>query len=155
MKKSIGLLFTAVLAAGLMVGCNSSNNNNNNNGLGSNCGAPPNGFQIIYPQNNAPHVPSGKANTLYVAANPALVAGNSYNFFVVQSNNNQQFSSQFATYTGSGIPNPHNSPVPGSTVYVAFLATPIGPFQGVNLYWNDGGTGCNPNVIVSSFTTGS
>jgi hypothetical protein len=153
MKNSIGLLLVTALAAGLMAGCN-SNNSNNNNGFGTNCGAPPNGFQILYPQNNAPHVPPNNANAIYVAANPALVVGNSYNFFVVQSNGNQQFTSQFAKFSGS-IPNPHNTPTPGSTVYVSNLVvSPIGPSQSVNLYWNNGGTGCTPNVIVSSYTTG-
>lgn len=157
MKKTIGLLFACVVAAALVAGCNNSNNNNSVPGAGTNCGKPPNGFQIIYPQNNAPHVPSNNANTIFVAANPALVVGNSYNFLVVQSNGNQQFSGNFVQYSGSlsQIPKPHNTPTAGSTVYYANLASPIGPFQGVNLFWNDGGTGCTPNFIVSTFTTGS
>jgi hypothetical protein len=154
MKKSIGLLFATALAAGLVAGCN-NNSSNNNNGFGTNCGGPPAGFQIIYPQNNAPRVPAVNANTIFVAANPALVVGNSYNFSVVQSNGNQQFSGPFTKITGSvQIPKPHNSPAPGSTLYFTNLGSPIGPLQGVNLFWNDGGTGCTPNVIVSAFTTG-
>lgn len=152
MKKSLGLLFAGAVAIALAAGCNSGSNNGNN-GFGTNCGAPPKGFQILYPQNNAPHVPPNNANAIYVAANPPLVAGNSYNFFVVQSNNNQQFSGNFATYTGP-IPKPHNSPSAGSKVYVSYFRAPIGPLQSVNLYWNNGGTGCTPNVIVSSYTTG-
>ncbi|MGA8534060.1 MAG: hypothetical protein WB615_08130 [Candidatus Tumulicola sp.] len=152
MQKSIGILFATALTAGLMAGCSNSNGNNNN-GFGTNCGGPPNGFQILYPRNNAGKVPPNNANAIYVAAKPALVVGNSYNFFVVQSNGNQQFTSQFATYNGS-IPSPHNTPVAGSTVYVTYPPNPIGPLQSANLYWNDGGTGCTPNVIVSSFTTG-
>ncbi len=152
MKKSIAFLFGTALAAALVAGCSNSNNNNNN-GFGTNCGSPPNGFQILYPRNGAGKVPPAQANSIYVAANPALAVGNSYNFFAVQSNGNQQFTSQFATYTGT-IPSPHNSPSPGSTVYVAnIVSSPIGPLQSVNLYWNDGGTGCTPNIVVSSFTT--
>ena len=52
MKKSIGLIFVSVLAAALVAGCNSGSNNNNN-GFGTNCGAPPQGFQVLYPRNNA------------------------------------------------------------------------------------------------------
>jgi hypothetical protein len=152
MKKSLAFLFAAGLTAVVMTGCNSSSNNNNN-GFGTNCGAPPKGFQILYPRNNAGKIPPGNANSLYVAANPALIVGNSYNFLAVQSNGNQQFTSGFATYNGP-IPSPHNSPSPGSTIYVAnVVVSPIGPLQTVNLYWNNGGTGCTPNVLVSSFTT--
>ena len=153
MKKSFGLLFAGALTAALVAGCNSGNNNNTPLGFGTNCGPPPNGFQILYPRNNAPRVPPGQANAIYVAANPPLVVGNSYNFFVSQSNGNQQFTSTFATFNGQ-IPAPHNSPAPGSTIYVAnIVVSPIGPSQTVNLLWNDGGTGCTPNAIVSSYTT--
>ncbi len=152
MKKSLAFLFAAALTTALTAGCN-SNNNNNNNGFGTNCGAPPKGFQILYPRNNAGRVPPNNANAIYVAANPPLVSGNSYNLFIVQSNGNTQFTSTFATYTGP-IPSPHNSPAPGSTVYLSNVnVSPIGPSQSVNVFWNNGGTGCTPNVIVSSFTT--
>jgi hypothetical protein len=154
MKKSIGLIFATAIAAGLLAGCNNGSSSNNN-GFGTNCGGPPNGFQILYPKNGATRVPPVNANSIYVAANPALVVGNSYNFFVVQSNGNQQFSGGFTRLSGSyTIPNPHNTPTPGSTVYLANInVSPIGPLQTVNLYWNDGGTGCTPNVIVDSYTT--
>ena len=151
MKKSIGLLFACLLTAALVAGCSNSSNNNNNNGVGTNCGGPPNGFQMLYPRNGATKIgPSLQA--IYVAANPALTTGNSYNFLPVTNNGTLPYSSQFATYNG-GIPNPHNTPTPGSTVYVAQLLYPIGPLQTVQLYWNDGGTGCTPNFIVSTFST--
>jgi len=153
MKKSIGLIFVSVLAAALVAGCNGSGSNNNNNGFGTNCGGPPNGFQVLYPRNGAPRVPPGNAGGVYVAAKPPLVVGNSYNFLPVVQSGALPFTSTFATYNGS-IPNPHTSPQPGSTVYFASFLYPIGPLQTVQLYWNDGGTGCTPNVIVSSFTTG-
>lgn len=152
MKKSIGLLFAGLLAGALVAGCNSSSSSNNN-GVGTNCGNPPTGFQILYPRNNAPHVPPGNAGAVYVAANPALPVGNSFNLLPVTSGGAQPFTSTFATYTGP-IPSPANSPTPGSTVYVTQFLYPIGPLQTVQLYWNDGGTGCTPNVIVSTFTTG-
>src|SRR5579863_6249463 len=135
MKKSIGLLFASLLTAALVAGCNNGNNGNNNNGVGTNCGGPPNGFQVLYPRNNASQIgPSLQA--IYVAANPPLISGNSYNFLPVTSNGTLPYSSQFATYNGP-IPSPHNSPTPGSTVYVAQLLYPIGPLQTVQLYWND------------------
>ncbi|MEO6834346.1 MAG: hypothetical protein ABI231_00330 [Candidatus Tumulicola sp.] len=152
MKKSVGIIFAAVLAAGLMAGCN-ANSSNNNNGLGSNCGGPPAGFQVLYPRPGAGAI-GPNVGGVYVAANPALPIGNSYNFLAVQSSGGGQGlnTSPFATYSGP-IPNPHNSPAPGSTVYTTAFQAPIGPLQTVNLYWNDGGTGCTPNVIVSSFST--
>lgn len=153
MNKSIGLIFASVLAAALVAGCNSSSSGNNNNGFGTNCGGPPNGFQVLYPRNNAPRVPPGNANAVYVAAKPPLVVGNSYNFLPVVQSGSLPYTSTFAT-TNQSIPNPHTSPQPGSTIYVAQFLYPIGPLQTVQLYWNDGGTGCTPNVIVSSFTTG-
>ncbi|HEY5425549.1 MAG TPA: hypothetical protein VIJ77_03275 [Candidatus Tumulicola sp.] len=153
MKKSIGILFSSLLAAGLLAGCNGSSSGNNNNGFGSNCGPAPSGFVVLYPRNGAPHIPSNNANAIFVASNPALPIGNAYTFFAVQSSGFQQRTSVFATYNGS-IPNPHTSPPPGSTVYEAQFQYPIGPLQGVNLYWNDGALRCTPNVIVSSFSTG-
>ncbi len=152
MKKSLVFLFAAALTTALTAGCN-SNNNNNNNGFGTACGAPPKGFQMLYPRNNAGKIPPGNANAIYVAFNPPLVVGNSYNLLASQSNGNQQFTNVFATYTGP-IPSPHNSPSPGSTVYVSQVTvSPIGPLQTVNLFWNNGGTGCTPNVIIGTFTT--
>jgi predicted small secreted protein len=150
MKKSIGFLFTAMLAAGLLAGCN-SNNSTTPPGVGTNCGNPPAGFQVLYPRPNAGAI-GPNVGGVYVAANPALPVGNSYDFFVVQTNGFTQHTSPFATYNGP-IPTPHKSPPPGSTVYVTQFLYPIGPLQGVNLYWNDGGTACTPNVIVSSFST--
>lgn len=152
MRKSIGFIFMSLLAAGLVAGCSNNNNNNSIPGAGTNCGGPPNGFQVLYPRNNANKINPGNAGAVYVAAKPALVVGNSYDFFASQSGGGQQFTSTFATYTGP-IPNPHNSPTPGATVYQTQFLYPIGPLQTVQLFWNDGGTGCNPNVLVSTFST--
>jgi len=153
MKKSIGLLFAASLVVALAAGCNNNSNSNNPPGTGTNCGAPPKGFQVLYPRNGAPRVPPNQAGAVYVAANPALAVGNSYNFLPVTGAGSQPFTSTFATYSGP-IPSPHVSPAPGSTIYITQFFYPIGPLQTVQLYWNDGGTGCTPNFIVSTFTTG-
>ena len=152
MKKALGFIFAGLLSAGLLAGCNGSSSNSNN-GFGTNCGKPPPGFQILYPRNNAPRVPPNNATAVYVAAKPPLVIGNSYNFLPVTSAGAQPYSSTFATYNGS-IPAPHNTPAPGSTVYITQFLYPIAPLTSVQLYWNDGGTGCTPNFLVSSFTTG-
>jgi predicted small secreted protein len=152
MKHSIGFIFTFVLAAALMAGCN-SNNNNTVPGAGTNCAGPPAGFQVLYPRDGARRVPTGNAYAVWVAAKPPLVVGNSYDFAPVTSAGALPTTSTFATYTGP-IPTPHDTPAPGATVYQTQFLYPIGPLQTVNLYWNDGGTGCNPNVVVSTFTTG-
>jgi hypothetical protein len=153
MKNSIGFFFTALLAAGLLTGCN--NSNNNNNGFGTNCGGPPAGFQVLYPRNGASRINPSTLIGVYVAANPALPVGNQFNFLASQSNGLSPGTSNFNTYTGP-IPNPHNAPAPGSTVYLTLFpaSLPVGPLTTVNLFWNDGGTGCTPNTIVSTFTTG-
>ena len=151
MKKSIASVFVSVLAAALLAGCNNNTSSNNNNGLGSNCGNPAPGFRLLYPRNNAPHV-SPSISAVYVAFNPTLPGGNSYNLAAQLSGGGSQFTSTFATYSGP-LPNPHN-PVPaGSTVYFTQFAYPIGPLQTVQLFWNDGGTGCTPNTVVGTFTT--
>ncbi|HEY1653552.1 MAG TPA: hypothetical protein VGF86_00385 [Candidatus Tumulicola sp.] len=153
MKKSIGFIFAGLLAAGITAGCNSNNNGTTIPGQGSNCGNPPSGFQLLYPRDNAGHIPPQNAVAVWVAAKPALVVGNSYDLAPVTSGGALPTTSTFATYNGP-IPNPHNSPAPGSTVYQTNFLYPIGPLQTVQLFWNDGGTGCNPNVIVGTFTTG-
>lgn len=153
MKKSIGIIFSVMLAAGLLAGCNGGGSNGGNNGFGTNCGGPPTGFQVLYPRPSAPHVPPNNSGSIYVAANPALTVGNSYNFLATVSGGGSIGTGNFATYNGS-IPNPHVSPAPGSTIYVASFLYPIGPLQTVQLFWNVGGSNCTPNVIVSTFTTG-
>jgi hypothetical protein len=139
----------AVAAVLLLTACN--NNSTNNNGFGSNCGGPPNSLQVIHPINGASKV-NPAIQGIFVATNGALPIGNQFNFLIVQSSGAQQFTSTFAHYTGA-IPKPYTSPPPGSTIYETAIPQPIGPLQSSNLYWNDGGTGCTPNVIVSSFTT--
>lgn len=155
MKTTIGFVFSVIAAAGLLAGCNGNGNNTTPPGTGSNCGGPPAGFQVLYPRNNAPHIPPNNGNAVYVAANPALVVGNSYDFNAVQSSGFTQFTSTFATTSIGNVPSPHASPAPGSTIYVTQMPYPVGPLQTVQLFWNDGGTGCNPNVLVSSYSTGS
>jgi len=154
MKTTIGFVFSVIAAAGLLAGCSNGNNNGTPPGTGSNCGNPPPGFQVLYPRNGAPRIPSNNANAVYAAAKPALVVGNSYDFFAVQSSGFTQYTSTFATTSLSNVPNPHASPAPGATIYVTQMPYPVGPLQTVQLFWNDGGTGCNPNVLVSSYSTG-
>jgi hypothetical protein len=153
MTKPFTYAFIAAAAAmTLLTGCN-NNSSNNNNGFGQNCGGPVNGLQVIHPINGSSHV-NPAIQAVYVAANATLPVGNQYNFFLVQSSGAQQYTSTFAHYTGP-IPKPYTSPPPGSTIYQTVIPQPVGPLQSVNLYWNNGGTGCTPNVIVSSFTTGT
>jgi hypothetical protein len=144
-------IVAAAAAMTLLTGCN-SNSGTNNNGFGQNCGGPVNGIQLIHPVNGSTHA-NPAVSAVYVAATSTLPVGNQYNFFVVQSSGAQQYTSTFAHYTGP-IPKPYTSPPPGSTIYQTIIPQPPGPLQSVNLYWNNGGTGCTPNTIVGSFTTG-
>lgn len=154
MKTTIGFIFSVVAAVGLLAGCNSNGNSSVPPGTGTNCGNPPPGVQVLYPRNNAPRVPVNNGNAVYIAAKPALTVGNSYDFFASQSSGFTQFTSTFATTSLSNVPTPHASPAAGATIYVTQMPYPVGPLQTVQLFWNDGGTGCNPNVLVSSYSTG-
>ena len=150
MKKSMGMVLSALAAAAMLAACNSGSNNTTP-GVGTNCNGPANGMIVLYPKPGAKNI-GANVGGVYVATKPALPAGNSYDFFVVQSNGATQYTSTFATYSGP-IPNPHVTPPAGYTVYATAFANLIGPLQTVNLYWNDGGTGCTPNNIVSTFST--
>ncbi|HEY3675489.1 MAG TPA: hypothetical protein VGK84_05815 [Candidatus Tumulicola sp.] len=152
MQKPFSYSSAAAVAALLLLTACNGNSSNNNNGFGTNCGGPVQNMQLIHPINGASKV-NPAIQAIFVSTSGALAIGNQYNFLIVQSSGAQQFTSTFARYTGT-IPSPHSSPPPGSTIYETVIPQPIGPLQSSNLYWNDGGTGCTPNVIVGSFTTG-
>jgi hypothetical protein len=152
MNKPLSFSLAAAAAVLLLAGCNNSTSTNNN-GFGQNCGGPVNNLQVLKPIDGSSRV-NPATTSIYVATNPSLPVGNQYNFLLVQSNGFQQYSSTFAKFTGT-IPKPYTRPAAGSTIYETIVPQPIGPLQSVNLYWNNGGTGCTPNVIVSSFTTSS
>jgi hypothetical protein len=95
---------------------------------------------------------------VYVSTKGQLPPSNNFNFFLVQSNGNSTFTGAFAGVSASQIPTPHASPSYANPVYYASSLPPsyiIGPSQAVSLYWNDGGTGCTPHTLVSSFRTKS
>jgi hypothetical protein len=152
MQKPFSFSSAAAIAAMLLLTACNNNSSSSNNGFGQNCGVPVNNLQVLHPINGASRV-NPAIGGIFVAANPALPVGNQYNFLIVQSSGAQQYTSTFAHYTGA-IPKPYTSPPPGSTIYETYIPQPIGPLQSVNLYWNNGGTGCTPNAIVSAFTTG-
>ncbi len=158
MKTSIGAIFAAAAAAGLLVGCN-GNNVSTPPGTGQNCGGPPssNQLEVLYPIPNSKKAPANLGN-IYVATKGALPPSNLFNFYLVQENGGSTFTGTFATISQSQIPNPHAKPTYSNPTYYASSLPPsyvIGPNQTVNLYWNDGGTGCTPHVLVSTFTTHS
>jgi hypothetical protein len=150
MMKRLTYSVAAAAALALLTACNNGSSTNNN-GFGQNCGGPVNNMQVLKPIDGSSHV-NPSVTSIFVATGSPLPVGNQYNFLLVQSGGFQQYTSTFAHYTGP-IPNPHASPAPGSTIYETVIPQPPGPLQGVNVYWNNGGTGCTPNVIVSSFTT--
>ncbi|HZY99918.1 MAG TPA: hypothetical protein VFE36_10125, partial [Candidatus Baltobacteraceae bacterium] len=165
MKRSIGVFLGAIAAAASLAACNNGNNNNNlPPGTGTNCGNPPFNMEVVYPKPNA-HKVAPNLGGVVVAFNQSLPSGNLYDLWVNQSNGQSQYTSNnsggpiygpgsgFTSYNVSKIPNPHATPTyPNPHYYVTFFQPnlPIGPAQAVNLYWNDGGLNCNPNVIVSS-----
>jgi hypothetical protein len=154
MKKSIGIFTVLLFAAGVLAACN-GNNNSTPPGTGSNCGGPPNQLEVLFPAPGSTSAPP-QLNNVYVSTNNQLPSSNSFNFFLTQSNGNQTFTSQFFGINPKAIPSPHATPsYPNPVYYASSLPVSyfIGPVQVVTLFWNDGGTGCNPHVPVSSFTT--
>lgn len=164
MKRSIGVLFGAVAAAVSLAACNNGNNNSIPPGTGTNCGSPPYQAEVLYP------IPNGKVppnvGGVVVAFSKALPSVNSYDLWVNQSNGASQFTSNinggpvygpgsgFTTIAYSKIPSPHaKATYPNPQYYLTLFNNPIGPSQAVNLYWNDAGLNCSPNVIISSFKT--
>jgi hypothetical protein len=157
MKKSLGAFFALFTAAMLVSACNGGNNAAAPPGTGQNCGGPPNNLEVLYPIPNSRNAPSALGN-VYVSTKGQLPPSNNFNFFLVQSNGNSTFTGAFAGVSASQIPTPHASPSYANPVYYASSLPPsyiIGPSQAVSLYWNDGGTGCTPHTLVSSFRTKS
>jgi hypothetical protein len=165
MKRSIGVIIGTLAAAVSLVACN---NNSSTSPIptpnGTNCGNPANNMEVLYP------IPNGKAapnvGGVVVAFDQTLPSGNQYDLWINQSNGSAQYTvnqngapvygmgSGFYSISVSNIPNPHKNPTFANPVYYATnFTSPIGPAQAVNVYWNDAGLGCNPNVIVSSFRT--
>lgn len=168
MKRSMRVFVGAVAAALTLAACNNGNNGNNiPPGGGTNCGSPPYNMEVLYPKPNAKKV-APNIGGVVVAFNKALPSNNQYDLIANQSNGQIQYTtnvsggpvygpgSGFTTIAYSKIPSPHaNATYPNPQYYVTLFQPnkPIGPAQAVNLYWNDAGLACNPNVIVSSFTT--
>jgi len=154
MKNSIGALFAILTAGGLLAACNNGSIAAPP-GSGSNCGGPPNQLEVLYPRPGARNVSDALGN-IFVSTKGQLPGSNQFNFFLTQANGASTFTSVFAGTSASQIPTPHATPsYSNPTYYVTSLPTSyiIGPSQSVNLYWNDGGTGCSPHFLVSSFKT--
>lgn len=166
MKKSIGVFLGTLATATLLAGCNNNGNNVVTPTPGPGCANPPYQMEILYPKPGATRVSPSSA-VIYVSTTTPLPSGNQYDFQLSQSNGNVQFTTgpggQPLSGPGSGfygvsaaqIPSPHNNPTYANPVYYATNFVPIGPLQSAALMWNDAGTGCTPNVTVSTFATGS
>lgn len=157
MRKSIGALFVLV-AAGALAACN-NNNVSAPPGTGANCGGPPsaNQLEVLWPIPGSKNVTPALGN-IYVSTKGQLPPSNSFNFFLLQSNGASTFTSLFFGVSASTIPTPHATPTYPNPVYYGTTLPAsyfIGPDQSVSLLWNDGGTGCTPHMVVSSFKTGA
>jgi len=155
MKKPIGALFALLATAGFLAACNNGSSSSAPPGTGTNCGGPPNQLEVLYPIPGSTSAPPALGN-VYVATNGSLPPSNLFNFFLVQENGGSTFTSTFFGISKSQIPTPHATPsYPNAIYYASSFPTSyyIGPAQAVSLFWNDGGTGCTPHVLVSSFTT--
>ena len=161
MKQSLTALGFLTIAA-VLTACNNANSiNTPPPGTGSNCGGPPssNHLEVLYPIPNSRSAPPGLGN-IYVSTKGQLPPSNSFNFLLAQANGGQTFTGPFAGISESQIPTPHATPSYSNPIYYATsIGGPygsgysIGPDQAVSLFWNDGGTGCTPHFLVSSFQT--
>jgi len=154
MKKFYGAL-VSVLTAALLTACNGSGTISPPPGTGTNCGGPPNNLKVLYPIPNSKNAPGALGN-VYVSTKGQLPASNSFNFFLVPANGLSTYTSPFFGISESKIPTPHAKPPYSNPVYYASSLPAsyiIGPDVSVNLYWNDGGTGCTPHFLVATFRT--
>ena len=157
MNKPVASIATICAAAVLLSACNSNNSIGTPPGTGQNCGGPPsaNQLEVLYPIPGSKKVPENLGN-IYVSTKGTLPPSNQFNFVLVQSNGNSTGTSNFAPISESQIPTPHAKPSYPNPAYYASSLPPsyiIGPAQSVTLLWNDGGTGCTPHFVVSSFKT--
>lgn len=161
MKQSLTALVFLTIAA-VLTACNGANSiNTPPPGTGSNCGGPPssNHLEVLFPIPNSRSAPKALGN-IYVSTKGQLPPSNAFNFLLVQANGAQTFTGPFTGINESQIPTPHAKPSYSNPIYYASsISGPygsgyiIGPDQAVSLFWNDGGTGCNPHFLVSSFQT--
>jgi hypothetical protein len=157
MNKSIGVVLAIFIAALALAGCNGNNNIVNPPGTGTNCGGPPsaNHLEVLYPIPNSKNAPAALGN-VYISTKGQLPPNNQFNLLLVQSNGFQTFTSPFFGINKGQIPTPHANPTYSNAVYYATSLPSsyiIGQNQSVSLFWNDGGTGCTPHFLVSSFKT--
>ncbi len=158
MKSSIAAFAALFAAAVALAACNGSNNVTTPPGSGTNCGGPPNHMEVLRPIPNSKNVPGALGN-IYVSTNGQLPPSNSFNFFLATSSGNSWFTGPFVGISAKQIPTPRATPSYPNAIYYASSVTgpsgsySIGPAQVVNLFWNDGGTGCTPHFLVSAFKT--
>ncbi|HEY1881737.1 MAG TPA: hypothetical protein VGG51_01690 [Candidatus Cybelea sp.] len=162
MKQSLTAAVVLTIAA-VLTACNGGNSiNTPPPGTGSNCGGPPTSshLEVLYPIPNSKNAPKALGN-IYVSTKGQLPPSNSFNFLLAQANGGQTFTGPFTGISESKIPPQHAKPsYPNPVYYASVIAGPygstyiIGPSQAVSLFWNDGGTGCTPHFLVSSFRTG-
>ena len=155
MKKSTGALFAILAASGILAACNSGNNITVPPGTGTNCGGPPssNQLEVLYP------APGSKVSPLlqniFISTKGQLPPNNQFNFFLV-AGSSSFFTSLFQGSSAKQIPDPHATPSYSNPVYYVTslpYGVTLGTSQTVNIYWNDGGTGCSPHFLVSTFRT--
>ncbi|HEY2554003.1 MAG TPA: hypothetical protein VGI15_02035 [Candidatus Cybelea sp.] len=162
MKQSLTAAVFLTIAA-VLTACNGTNNGINSPppGTGSNCGGPPssNRLEVLYPIPNSKNAPKALGN-IYVSTKGQLPPSNAFNFLLVQTSGAQTFTGPFTGISESQIPTPHATPSYSNPIYYqSVISGPygsgyfIGPGQAVSLFWNDGGTGCTPHFLVSSFQT--
>jgi hypothetical protein len=158
MRKSVGALFLCFVGIAALAACNNGSVSAPP-GTGTNCGGPPssNQLEVLYPKPGYRHTPPTLQN-VYVSTKGYLPPSNSFDFYLLQSNGASTYTSPFFGISKSQIPTPRATPSYSNAIYYASslpASYSIGPDQSVSLVWNDGGTGCSPHVVVSSFYTGT
>lgn len=155
-KHSIGALFALFTAASLLTACGAGTSSLPP-GTNNNCGGPPVQLSVIYPIPNSRYAPGNLAN-IYVSTNGQLFnsKNNQYNFVLKQSNGSRTATGALIGINKSLVPRPHANPTYANPFYYASSIPGnyvIGRKQSVNLVWNVSGSGCTPNLVVSTFRT--
>jgi hypothetical protein len=121
------------------------------------CGPPPESLtlEVLYPIPNTRNAPPA-LKRIYISTKRKMPRSNSFNLYLLQANGKSTFTSRFLKTSESKIPTPHAAPSYPNPIYYGSLLPPsyiIGRDQAVRLLWNDGGTGCTPNFVISRFKT--
>jgi len=116
----------------------------------------PSGLMQVYPAPGATAVPD-TTSAIYVAVPSPLPGGNAYDLYVVgPPSYGAQYTRGFSQVTPQQVPSPAATPSYANPVYyVTQLSAPLQPASVFQVYFNDQGSQCTPQLgaALGAFTT--